>query len=423
MPIVIRKRHARLRTMVVGHIYALCVATALLGGTTPADAAAPTAPALPPPAAKVIRVSTESDLQSAVRTLKSNQTILIAPGTYRLTGILGIKDVTNVALRGATGNRADVQIVGPGMTGANDGGVPYGVWTSGVTGILIANLPIRDFYVHPIILNAGTQAPHIYNVRVVDGGQQLLKSNPDSNGKGVDNGLVEYSVFEYTTTSRDDYTNGIDVHGGAGWIIRNNLFRNIRAPRGLAGPAILMWNGSRDTLVEGNTFINCQRDIAFGLIDRTAERKFDHTGGIIRNNFIYHGSTLSGGDVGIGIFDSPNSQVLHNTILVSGTYPNAIEYRFPRATGIVIKNNLTDAEIRVREGAVAAVSNNYTAASASFFVAPAAGDLHLTSSATAAIDKGAPGDGVATDWDGDPRPAGSAPDLGADELSTRGPTR
>ena len=52
---------------------------------------------------------------------------------------------------------------------------------------------------------------------------------------------VEYSVIEYQTTSRDAYTNGVDVHTGRNRLIRNNLFRNIRAPQGqLAGPAILM---------------------------------------------------------------------------------------------------------------------------------------------------------------------------------------
>ena len=97
-----------------------------------------------------------------------------------------------------------------------------------------------------------------------------MKSSPDGAGGGVDNGIVEYSVFEDDTTSRDDYTNAVDVHTGDNWIIRHNLFRNIRAPQGqLAGPAILMWNHSTNTLVDGNTFIDCQREIALGLIERT----------------------------------------------------------------------------------------------------------------------------------------------------------
>jgi hypothetical protein len=273
---------------------------------------------------------------------------------------------------------------------------------------------VSGFYFHPVILNAGTSAPHLYNLRLVDGGQQLLKSNPDSTGKGIDNGLVEYSVFEFTTRSRDDYTNGIDVLGGAGWIIRDNLFRNITAPAGqLAGPSILMWRGSRDTVVERNTFVNCQREIAFGLEPATPD---SHSGGVIRNNFVYRDSSVEG-DAAINVWDSPNTRVLHNTILISGTYPNAIEYRFPDTVGVSIINNLTDAAIRVRNGATASLEGNYTGAFAGMFADAASGDLHLTSLTTAAHDKGVAVAGAETDWDGDPRPQEKAPDVGADERS------
>ena len=98
------------------------------------------------------------------------------------------------------------------------------------------------------MLNAGAQSPLIHNVRLVNAGQQFIKASPDGAGGGVDNGIVEYSVIEYDTTASDDYTNGVDVHTGDNWIIRHNLFRNIRAPQGaLAGPAILMWNASTNT--------------------------------------------------------------------------------------------------------------------------------------------------------------------------------
>jgi hypothetical protein len=81
------------------------------------------------------------------------------------------------------------------------------------------------------MLNAGAQSPLIHNVRLVNAGQQFIKASPDGAGGDVDNGIVEYSVMEYDTTARDDYTNGVDVHTGDNWIIRHNLFRNIRAPR------------------------------------------------------------------------------------------------------------------------------------------------------------------------------------------------
>jgi len=371
-------------------------------------------PPLPPPSGAVVRVSTEAGLQEAVRRLRSGTTILIARGTYRLTSTLPIGNgVEGVALRGETGNRDDVVLLGPGMTNADYGGAPHGIWMgNGASNVLIANLTVTGFYFHPVIVNAGTTAPHFYNVRLADGGQQLMKVNPDADGKGVDRGIVEYSVIEFTTRSRDHYTNGVDVLGGAGWIVRHNLFRNIQAPRGqLAGPTIMMIRGARDSLVEGNTFVNCQREIAFGLGQFNGN---DHHGGIIRNNFIYRDASVAG-DAAINVIDSPGTQVLHNTIVTSGTYPNAIEYRFPGATGVLIANNLTDAAITSRDGGVADLRGNYTNATPAFFVNPAAGDLHLRATATAALNKGVVTAGADTDWDGDRRPGGP-PDIGADEL-------
>lgn len=379
------------------------------------------APSLPAPAGNVVTVASEPQLQAAVAALTSNTTILIAPGIYTLKTTLYVNGTfTNVALRGSTGNADDVVLAGPGMTNANYGNVPYGIWTGGnVQGITIANLTIRDFYYHPIILNGGTHSPRVYNVRLVNAGQQFIKANPDANGVGADNGIVEYAVIEFDSTSRDYYTNGVDVVAGQNWVIRNSLFRNIRAPQGqLAGPAILMWYGSSNSVAEGNTFIDCQREIAFGLIDRGTPH--DHVGGVIRNNFIYRHATVPG-DVAIGVFDSPNTQVLHNTAVLSGTYPNAGEYRFAGTTAALIANNLFDAAIVARDGATASLSGNSTSASAGLFVNPAAGDLHLKPAASSAIDKTALRANCTTDWDGFARPIGAAADIGADEFASVAP--
>jgi hypothetical protein len=396
--------------------FCIAVMAGVLAPATLEGAPARPAPPLPPPSGTVVTVSTEPQLQAAVAALTSNTTILIAPGTYTLTSTLYVNGTfANVALRGSSGNADDVVLVGRGMTNASYGNVPYGIWTGGdVQGLTIANLTIRDLYYHPIIFNGGTQAPRVYNVRLVNAGQQFIKSNPDSSGGGVNGGIVEYAVIEYDTTSRDDYTNGVDVHGGQNWVIRHSLFRNIRAPQGqLAGPAILMWNGSSNSVVDGNTFVDCQREIALGLIARVTPH--DHSGGIVRNNFIYRHATVAG-DVAIGVFDSPNTQVVHNSVVLSGTYPNAVEYRFAGSTGVAIANNLFDAAIAARDGASASVSGNNTTASTALFVNPTAGDLHLRADASVAIDKVSLWPTCTTDWDGTNRPAGAASDIGADEF-------
>lgn len=393
----------------------LALVTAHAIGWPAVRAASPdSAPPLPPPSGDVVRVTTVGQLQSAIGSLASGRTIVIAPGTYTLTTTLNVHGpLSNVTIRGETNNRNDVVLVGRGMTNGDYGQVQHGIWSGGaVSGLTIANLTIRDVYFHPIIFNAGTQSPRVYNVRLVNAGQQFIKSNPDDAGGGVDNGVVEYSVFEYETTARDSYTNGVDILTSRNWIIRHNLFRRMRAPQGqLAGPAILAWRGSSGTIAEGNTFIDCQREIAFGLEPASPN---DHSAGIIRNNFIVRQPAM-GGDVAISVFDSPNTRVLHNTVLLAGAYPNAVEYRFADTTGALIANNLLDARIQARDGATATVQGNETAATAALFVNPAAGDLHLRPTASSAIDRAADVADAPLDWDGEARPAGAARDLGADE--------
>jgi hypothetical protein len=343
-------------------------------------------------------------------------TIVIAPGTYMLSSSLYLNGLSDVTIRGGTNSRDDVVLVGPGMTNASYGDVPYGIWTGNVQGVTIANLTIRDVYYHPIIFNAGTQSPRVYNVHLINAGQQFIKSNPDDAGGGVNNGIVEYSVIEYVTTAKDDYTNGVDVHTGANWIIRHNLFRNIVALSGLlAGPSVLMWNHSSNTITEGNAFVNCARGIAYGLQEIPG---FDHRGGIIRNNTFFRASAQPG-DVAISVADSPQTQVVNNTVYTSGTYDTPIEFRFAETTGTLIANNITDGVISAREGATGTLLTNIERASASLFVNAAAGDLHLSTLATSAIDSGTTVSSVTDDWDGQPRPQGAAFDIGADEVSGR----
>jgi hypothetical protein len=375
-------------------------------------------PPLPPATGRVVTVTTETELQAAIGGLTSGTTVMIAPGTYVLTRTLYVKGpLADVVIRGSTDRRDDVVLQGPGMTNPNYGAVEFGIWVGGdVQRLTLADMTIRDVYFHPIIMNAGPQSPHLYNLHLINGGQQLLKTNPADNGSGIDNGVIEYSMFEYAPNSRDWYANAIQVLAGQNWIIRNNLIKNIKAPSGQqAGPAMLAWFSASGTIVEGNTFINCQREISIGLIDRTPN---DHTGGIVRNNFIYRDASVEDGDVAIAVFDSPGTKVLHNTIYIAGgSYPNAIEYRFPDATNVLIANNLTNKVIAARDGATATVTGNYTSATIEMFVSATTGDLHLVSTATAAIDHGSVLPDVTIDWDGTPRAAGGTPDIGADEFT------
>ncbi|MBI2921310.1 MAG: right-handed parallel beta-helix repeat-containing protein, partial [Planctomycetes bacterium] len=307
-------------------------------------------PPIPPPKGRVIKIDSEEDLQREVKSLRSDTTLLLAAGTYRLTNTVHLTGgVKNVALRGATGKRRDVVLLGRGMRVEAHGDVPHGIMVSDASDVLIADLSVGDVWFHPITIQGGAGKVRVWNVRMFEAGEQFLKSNRSADGKGVDAGEVEHCLFEYAESARSDYTNGVDVHAGKGWQIRNCVFRNIRAPDGqLAGPAVLMWNGSADTICENNVFVNCQRGIAFGLIDR--EGGPDHRGGRIAGN-AFARTKDQPGDAGIMVFDSPGTKVAGNAVVCSGTYETPIEIRFKESQDVELSGNRVDGRVWERDGA------------------------------------------------------------------------
>lgn len=382
---------------------------------------------LPSPTGTIIQVSTVGELQSAVSNLTSNSTILIAEGTYNLSNTLIIDGgVSDVTIRGASGNREAVVLRGRGMANASYGNTPHGFLIRKSTRVTIADLTIRDFYYHNVQIQGeqDAQATRLYNLNLVDAGEQLVKvSSGGPPGPYADDGIVECSYLGYTDRARSWYTNGVDVLAGARWIIRDNTFENIRAPQGqLAGPAILMWRNSIDTIIERNLFIECDRAIAIGLSSpdpsraRDGNTQFDHQGGVVRNNIIYREGS---GDVGISANYARDFKIYHNTVILNNTFPyGAIEYRFNNSSG-EISNNLTDAPIWRRDGADAYIVGNVIDAQLNWFVDAQNFDLHLT--ATAPVKDTVQNiPDVFDDFDGDQRPIGTMSDVGADEFQMPG---
>lgn len=413
------------------------LAVALVAVACCASAASPgNAPQLPITGTRIVNVATEPQLQTAIGNLQNGDTILLADGTYNLTGSLYINGRHNVAIRGTNGS-TNVVLVGKGMDNSNHGGVPFGIWSNG-TNTTIAHLTIRDTWDNEIIFNPGAQSPRVYCVQLINSGSQFIKSNPtDANaGLGVNNGVVEYCVFEYTSSPPGDhgsgvgYFNGISAHAARNWIVRGNLFKNLHNPDGTAypwNPSVLFWRNSSNTVTEQNIFINVDRAVAYGLDNSTPYR--DHAGGVVRNNFVYlapglmSASREASSDGSIIAWNSPGTQIDHNTLLLNGNEFYAIELRFPTTTNGTARNNLADAPIHLRDSATATQSGNLLAATPAMFVNPATGDLHLLASATNAIDKAPTLGTVTNDFDSDPRPRGAGPDIGADEFTTNAPPR
>lgn len=362
-------------------------------------------PPMPSPPPEAILINQESDLRALATSAPANATLLLAAGIYQMQDFLHLS-VSGLTLRGVTGNRGEVVLDFGGMLAGH-----FGILVD-ADDVTIADLTIRNAKDHGVSIQ-GVDRPVLYNLHILDIGDQLVKVNPA--GDGSQDGLLACSRLEYTTTAPDDYTNGISAHDAHHWTVRDNAWLRIRGPAGVTGPTILFWSGSSDTLVERNWLFDCYRGVAFGNPSHTG---LDHSGGIVRNNMI---SFNQPHDVAIEMTHAQGWLVAHNTALLRSPAPGltwGMEARYAESQG-TFAYNLTNLEIwEDRDGADGSVLGNATTAQPGWFVDPHQGDLHVGQAVSAVIDQAALLAEVTDDYDGQLRPAGSAPDIGADEVQT-----
>jgi hypothetical protein len=82
---------------------------------------------------------------------------------------------------------------------------------------------------------------------------------------------------------------------------------------------------------------------------------------------------------------------------------------------VLIANNLMNKAIAPRDGAPAPTAQGNVVSTLDLFEDAPAGNMHLTAGATAARNAGTATPNAGPDWDGQARPIGGAPDVGADE--------
>ena len=377
-----------------------------------------------------VRPAQASSLPAIVAGAPAGATVLLADGTYRLPRTLVVTKA-RVTIRSRSGRPGAVVLDGRYATGD--------LVAAAASDVTIAEVTLTRASYHLVHIVPRDGGPTIrrvrlYRLQLVDGAEQFVKINPNAARTAfADAGRVECSTFRLTDRGRPHvpsdflpcYTGGVDAHGARGWTVRLNRFHDIRCARGLAEHAVHFWTGSRDTLVERNTIVDCARGIGFGLGERTdwARRYPDrpgtgyvgHYGGIIRNNVVVAGRP--GMDTAIGLEQARAARVYHNTVYASpraSGYFSSLDYRFPNTTAD-IRNNLVT-RITARDGATATLARNVQSVPASWFRNAARLDFHLSRAAAGAIDRGVPVRAAGLDIDGKPHSVGP-PDLGADETA------
>ena len=388
----------------------------------------------------LIVVDNLADLQSAIEEATQSTTILVTSGLYDLrtspyagSGI-GIQvSRSRVTIRSQTGNRDDVIFDAGGM---GDGVAKafmisdYTTQQDSLRDITLADVTIRNASSHLISVQGEFHPRSLTfrNLHLINAGQQLIKVNPAdlTDPLPVSKGTIEGCLIEYETHLDEGwYTQGIDIHCGDHWTIRENTLRNIRAhpDAGRAGgPAILVWTNSVGTIVERNRIIDCDRGIGFGDWSHDGMPYLDHSGGVIRNNFI-KGYAYANPEGGLGSFEglalanTACAVVTNNSLYSPGDIVRGIDLLGASTRSNLVANNITDKRITIRGGACRSANSfaaNIEQAAAAIYLDPDNADLHLAPDSPA-IDAGVPYDQICADIDSEDV-ADGAPDAGADEV-------
>jgi len=311
-------------------------------------------------------------LAEAVANPSATFTINLAAGTYTV----GSTPLPDLSISGTTiqGPLSEPYAIidGTGLSG----GVVFNVTASNVT---LSGLTFKNVATHAITIQ-----PH------------------------ADSGSILGCSF-YGTGA----TAAILGRGCANWMVLLNDIYDIAGTTAMAEPAIYFHEGVTNLAVSNNLLQDCDRGIGFG-----SGATENNGSGWIFNNMISDTRTTGNFGPGISVASIASSGVSidNNTVYQAGGYANAIEYNNNTAT-ITLRNNLTNKAIKGSNSPSVIAATNNANAVAAWFKDPSDCDLRLTSAISGVVNAGTTINGLTIDIEGDPRPTGSAFDIGADEYT------
>jgi len=386
-------------------------------------------PPYPIPTTNVVRCSSFVSLYLALRSQASNRTYLITKDTlYNFNTATISIDSPGIKIIGASGDPTNCIIKGNGFENNNSVDFDLIRLQGGAHHVVFANITIAESRCHGVKYNgAGNAGTVFHNVRFINCGERDIKGPVTVDAP---NCTLRYCHLENTKIpeatrcvgtpcdGQDDmgnYIAGIDIMSADSWVIHDSYFKNILGVSGGGRAGIFMWNGCRNVWAMRNTFINCDRSIAFGNYSSSS---VSHDTSYILNNFIVPGVGNA-----VELYWTRKVRVFNNTLyspynngsIIYGTTPTG-----NNADGDIRNNILFSGTISNTNSTPPDTSNNIiltrslATVVSRWFPNNATGNLHLSSDTCRPVNRGVSLPQVTDDWDNTAR-TGTI-DIGADEF-------
>ena len=279
------------------------------------------------------------------------------------------------------------------------------------TGIVIAGASPLISGTQILSNTASSQGGGIYNYS----GSPTIQNNTfrnnsaTANGGGIYNSSGSPTIQNNTFRNNSDTANGGGIFNGAGSpTIQNNTFQG----NSVTGSGGGIFNSSGSPTIQNNTFQGNSATSGGGILNSSGSTT-------IQNNTCQGNSATGGGG---GIFNSSDSPTIRNNVIVS----NTATALYGKGGGIYFSGGGGMPDVDYNDvwnnggGDYWGVSPGPHDISADpLFVDAEGSDFHLASGSPC-IDAGDPDFYPETDFEGEPRPMGLPPDIGADEYGMLG---
>jgi hypothetical protein len=379
-------------------------------------------------AAGEVPVSNPTELTAALAAAKAGDTIVLADGSYALTGASCTANGTSAApITVKAANPLGAKIRFDALEGFKVSGAYWHFEGLDLQGVCADDSNCE----HAFHVFGAATGFTLRGNRIVDFNAQLkVNSSQDGAGKWQTPhaGLVEGNEL-YDTRARNtsNPTTKLNIDTGDGWIVRANFLHDFQKGGGDGvSYGAFMKSGGKNGLFERN-LVWCSKaftggtrlGLSFGgggtapqycapAFDAGVPCVPEHTGGIMRNNVI-----LGCSDVGIYLNQAKDTKILHNTLIAT----SGVDFRFAASSGEA-RANVMAGKVRARDGAtftgVDELENLTDADFAAWYVAPLSADLRKKGDLSKLIDKAS---AKTVDDDYCARTRVDTPDLGAIEHS------